>query len=463
MTVVERALEELREALGPKGYMECPEDMAPFLRPWRGSIQGHADLVILPATTSEVAECIGICAKAGLSVTTQGGNTGLVAGQIPAAGVLLSTKRMRAIRHISTADDVIVVEAGATLLEVQEAALQADRLFPLSLAAEGSATIGGIVSTNAGGTAVLRYGNARDLVLGVEVVCADGSVLHGLRTLRKDNSGYDLKQLFIGSEGTLGIVTAVSLKLFPVPQARATALLAVEDAQDAVALLERAKVIAAGQLDAFELISGLGIALAAEHVPSVRSPFSQPVAWAVLVEVAGMNEAHVADAMSILVEEAYEAGLVTDGVIAHSATQRSELWLLRETQSEAQKAEGLPLSFDVSLSINSLGAMLGSLSDAVRGICPGARAMPFGHLGDGNIHYNLILPRETSGGACEQITRIVHDLVMADNGSISAEHGLGRVRTAEAARFKSSAELKLHRILRQALDPHRLLNPDVLF
>jgi FAD/FMN-containing dehydrogenase len=457
----------LKAALGEGGWSEDPERLAPKLVEWRDRWRGTTPLLALPANTAAVAAVIGLCAEAGVAVTPQGGNTGLVGGQIPQGEILLSTERLRAVRDVDRLDDVMVVEAGLTLAAAHEAASGVGRRFPLDLASEGSATIGGLVSTNAGGTAVLRYGTMRGLVLGLEAVLPNGEVWNGLRRLRKDNTGYDLKQMLIGAEGTLGVVTAAALRLSPVLTSRAVAMVAVETPAAAVALLVRAKDAAGGEVEAFELISRLGVELAVRHLPGLRDPLAVPSPWVVLIEIASARPGAAEAALESLLASALEEGLIIDAAVAQSGEQAKALWALREGQSAAQKPEGPAWKHDVSAPISAIARFLEEASDALRRRWPGVRVDAFGHLGDGNIHFDILAPpggdHAAHAAARDEAARLVHDLVAALGGSISAEHGLGTMKTAEAMRYKSPVEIAALRALRAALDPRRIMNPRVLF
>lgn len=457
----------LRDLLGPKGWSDDQSLIAPRLNDWRGRWRGHSSLLAAPASTGEAAAVIRLCVQHRVPVTPQGGNTGLVGGQLPQGELLLSTHRLRAIREVSPLDDCIKVEAGVTLLETQQEAAATGRLFPLSLAAEGSATIGGAIATNAGGIAVLRYGMMRDLVLGIEAILPDGSVFNGLKRLRKDNSGYDMKQLLIGAEGTLGLVTAATLRLFPTIRARATGVAGLRSADDALLFLARAKALAGGFIEAFELMSRRNVELAERHIPGVRDPLDQPHAWYVLVELSGPDEEAAAAAMEQLLGAAFEAGTISDAAIAQSDQQRTDFWRIREEQTAAQRAEGASWSHDISVPVSRVPEFLSRAAGAVAAFWPGARPIPFGHAGDGNIHYNVVQPEGSDpaafAAAADGGAQIIHALAVELGGSISAEHGLGRMKTAEALRYKSAAEIQAMRAIRIALDPHRIMNPGVLF
>ncbi|MEJ0025566.1 MAG: FAD-binding oxidoreductase [Rhizomicrobium sp.] len=449
-------LARLKAAAGPKGFSEDPAEIAPHLEEWRSKYHGRSSLLLRPATTPEVSALLAICNETHTAVVPQGGNTGLVGGQIPFDGeVVLSLARMNKLRGLDAAAHTITVEAGMILAQVQKAADEAGLLFPLSLAAEGSATIGGNLSTNAGGVAVLRYGMARDLALGLEVVLADGRVLGLLRTLRKDNTGYDLKQLFIGAEGTLGVITAAALKLFAKPAARATAFVALPSPAAAVALLGRMQEATGGLVSAFEILPRAGLELVLAHMPGARDPLSKPSPWYVLVEAGGGSD----------LNGAFETALADadDAVIASSEAQRAALWALRENMSEAQKREGASIKHDVSVPVSAIPDFLVAATAAVLKAIPGARPVSFGHIGDGNIHFNFSAPKEGDAAAFlarwEEVQRIVHDVVRDFGGSISAEHGIGVQKRDQLPRYKSAAELDVMRMLKRMLDPGNILNP----
>ena len=461
------AFDRLEAALGPGGWSQDPARIAPKLVEWRDRWRGATPFLALPATTNQVAAVIGICAEAGLAVTPQGGNTGLVGGQIPQGEILLSTERLKAFRDIDIADDVLVAEAGVTLTEVHEAALKVGRRFPLDLASQGSATIGGLISTNAGGTAVLRYGTMRGLVLGLEAVLPGGEIWNGLRRLRKDNTGYDLKQLLIGAEGTLGVVTAAALKLYPVLASRAVAIAGVASPAAAVDLLKLAKEASGGELEAFELICALGMEMAAAKKIGARLPLDSRPPWYVLIETASPRDDVAKRVLEDLLGEALSRDLTEDAVIAASEAQAQALWALREGQSEAQKGEGPVWKHDVSLPISRVADFIDQAGQALAARFPGVRIDAFGHVGDGNIHYDVLAPiggdQARHAEARQAGARIVHDLVNSLGGSISAEHGLGIMKTEEARRYKSPVEVAALEAVRLALDPKGIMNPRVLF
>jgi FAD/FMN-containing dehydrogenase len=460
-------LDRLKTALGEGGWSQDPERLAPKLTEWRDRWTGSTPLLVSPRTTAQVAEVVGICAGAGVAITPQGGCTGLVGGQIPQGEILLSTERLTCVRDVDTLDDVLEVEAGVTLTGAHEAALAAGRRFPLSLASEGSATVGGLISTNAGGTAVLRYGTMRNLVLGIEAVLPNGEVWNGLKRLRKDNTGYDLKQLLIGAEGTLGVVTAASLKLFPLLVSRAVAFAAVASPADAIVLLNRAKAETGGAVEAFEIIGRLGIELAIAHLPGAREPLESRPPWCVLIEIAGAVTGEAEAALERLLEGALADGLIADAAVAQNEAQAKAFWALREGQSAAQKPEGPAWKHDISVPISRIADFLNEAGRTLAARFPGVRIDAFGHVGDGNIHYDVLGPVGGAAGAHaasrDAGARVVHDLVVSLGGSISAEHGLGTMKTAEALAYKSPVEVAALRAVRAALDPGRIMNPRVLF
>ena len=469
------ALEQsLKDIVGDGQVLTAAADMAPYLTDWRGRYTGSALCVVRPGSTEEVAEVVARCAEAGVAIVPQGGNTGLVGGATPLPSgseergqVLMSLGRLNRIRAVDLDNNTITVEAGCILQQVQRAAFDAGRLFPLSLAAEGSATIGGNLSTNAGGVQVLRYGNMRELTLGLEVVLADGRVWNGLRGLRKDNTGYDLKHLFIGAEGTLGLITAAVLKLFPSPRATAVAWVALADPAAAVALLRRLREQCGERVSAFEIVGRPALELVLEHIPDARDPLPEPHAWQVLVELSDALAGFDLDAaLESVLDAEIEAGRVQDVVMAKSGTQAAALWRLRENISEAQKIEGISIKHDIAVPVSAIAEFIKRADDALTSRFPGVRIVCFGHIGDGNLHYNQSKPAalanadfiEQSGA----VNRIVHDLVHELSGSISAEHGLGQLKRLEIRRYKSEVELDQMRRVKRALDPSDLLNPGKL-
>ena len=451
-------------AVGDSGVVIDPADIAPYVRDWRGNYVGKTALVVRPANTQEVANIVKLCAETGTPIVPQGGNTGMVGGGVPDASgnaIVLSLTRMNRIRAIDLNNDAMTVEAGCILAAVQEAALSNNRYFPLSLAAEGSCTIGGNLSTNAGGTAVLRYGNARDLVLGIEAVTSDGKIWNGLKALRKDNTGYDLKHLLMGAEGTLGIITAAVLKLFPKPQCTCTSLVAVPDPAAAVELLATIKSAMGDRLTGFELMSRVCLDHVIKHFPATTEPFSARHDWQVLVELTDtLKDARLQDALSVTLEPAFANGQALDAVIAMSEAQSQALWNIRECIPEAEKLQGRSVKHDISVPISRVAEFL-QRGDAELGAkFPNARVICFGHIGDGNLHYNLSFPGQI---ASEEQTRdannIVYQLVERLAGSISAEHGLGQMKRDEITRHKSVVELDMMRAIKAALDPNGIMNP----
>ena len=460
-------LQAFADAIGVEHVLTRDDEVAPYLTDWRGRYHGRARAVLRPADAPAVAEVVRLCAQAGVPVVPQGGNTGLCGGATPLAdgrAVVLSLGRLNRIRALDPDNDTLCAEAGCTLAAVQTAAEGAGRLFPLSLASEGSCTIGGNLSTNAGGVQVLRYGNARDLVLGIEVVLPDGRLWSGLRGLRKDNTGYDLKQLFIGAEGTLGVVTAAVLKLFPAIRARATAWVAVPDPRAAVALLRHLRATCGDRVSAFEIVGCNALELVLEHIPGARAPLAGRRAWSVLVELSDTLADGGLDA--VLARElsaALEAGLVSDAVLARSVAEARALWALRENISEAQRIEGISIKHDISVPVGRIPEFLERAERALSAAWPGLRIVAFGHIGDGNLHYNLSKPLAADNAAfvarTAEVNRIVHELVVALGGSISAEHGLGQLKRDEVLNYKSAIEMEMMRGIKRALDPAGLMNP----
>ena len=464
------AIESLRAAFSGRLITDTA-DQEPFLVDWRRRYFGRALAVALPDSVEDVAAVVRWCAERRVPIVPQGGNTGMSGAATPddsGRAVVLSLARLAKVRAIDTVNNSITAEAGCTLDAVRQAAAGAGRLFPLSLPSEGSCTIGGNLATNAGGTAVLRYGNSRELCLGLEVVTAEGEVWNGLRGLRKDNTGYDLRDLFVGSEGTLGVITAATMKLYPQPAAQITAIAAVDDPHAALRLLEMAQGKLGSSLTAFELISDLCLELVARYFPDCQKPFRQASPYVVLLETSDSeSEAHANAAFESLMEAALEAGIVSDAVVAQSLAQSQSMWKLRELVSEAQSAEGKNIKHDISVPISSIGTFIDETSALIELAFPGIRMVVFGHLGDGNLHYNVSPPVDRTGAEHEDwfiglqpaINLLVHDAVAAANGSISAEHGLGQLRRDEAARYKSPVEKALMRKLKAAFDPLGIMNP----
>jgi FAD/FMN-containing dehydrogenase len=454
-------LSRLIDVVGSRHAIRDPGEMDGYMREWREIWHGRSPLVLRPASTQEVSRILAIASETGTAIVPQGGNTGLVGGQIPhetGDEVVLSVDRMTRIISVDAADNTMTVEAGATLRSVQDAAAAEGRLFPLSLASEGSCRIGGNLSTNAGGLNVLAYGNARDLCLGLEVVLADGRVWNGLRRLRKDNTGYDLKNMFIGAEGTLGVITAAVLKLFPRPRRYETAFAAVPSTEAAVGFLALAREMSGNRLTAFELLPAIAMDFTVRHM-GVRHPLPDGSPWYVLCELADPP----ADAFAEIFEEAMAKGLATNAVVAQSLAQRSELWTMRELMPESQKHEGGSIKNDVSVPVSAIPAFIAEADAAVERLIPGARIMAYGHAGDGNIHYNVSQPIGADKKAFldrwDDVNDVVFEVVLHYGGSISAEHGIGRLKRARMTGIKSPVELSLMRGLKQLLDPSGILNP----
>lgn len=464
-------LDLCRAAIGSQHVLTETDDKAPFLTDWRRRYTGDALAVLRPGSTQEVAAVVHACHAHGMAIVPQGGNTGLCGGATPAAGeaaangvVVLSLQRLNRVRQVDPLNNTVTVEAGVILQQLQDAAREHDRLFPLSLAAEGSCTIGGNLSTNAGGTGVLRYGNTRDLCLGLEVVTATGEVWDGLRGLRKDNTGYDLRDLFIGAEGTLGIITAAVMKLYPAPRARVTALAALESPRDALTLLSIAQSHAGSMLTGFELMSKLCMTLVTRHYPQLRYPFAQAYPQLVLLELSDSeSEEHARAIFETMMTAAFDAGVVVDAVVAESVQQSRDFWNLREHIPLAQVEEGKNIKHDIAVPISRVAEFIETTDDLLQTVFPGARMVTFGHLGDGNLHYNVSPPEGGDHDAFlsnqDTVNRIVHDSVHRFNGSISAEHGLGQLKLGENARYKSGVELALMRAIKQTFDPRGLMNP----
>ena len=460
-------LERIKAVVGPKGWIADAADIAPYLEEQRGAFHGATPLVVRPATTAEVAAVVELCAASRTPIVPQGGNTGLCGGAVPhehGGELLLSLSRLNDIRAIDSANNTITVEAGCVLADIQAAAAAANRLFPLSLAAEESCQIGGNLSTNAGGTSVLRYGSARALTLGLEVVLPDGRVWDGLRGLRKDNSGYDLKQVFIGAEGTLGLITAAVLELFPRPRSSVCALIAVRDVAAGVELLHIVRETSGDAVSAWELIPRIGLEFTLRHVSGITEPLERAYSWYVLAEWSWSRAEHeLRDTVAETLGAAQESGLVLDAALAASEAQAQALWRIRETLPEAEKHEGSAIKHDISVPLSRVAEFVDQASAAVRREVADARIVAFGHLGDGNIHFNLQQPAGGDGESFlarrDVINRVIHDIAVSLGGSVSAEHGIGRLKREDMRRYKSEAELDLMRALKQALDPDGIMNP----
>jgi FAD/FMN-containing dehydrogenase len=457
----------LREILGSEDLLTAPNDCAPYLSDHRHLYQGRALAVALPRSVAEVAAILALCNATRTAVVPHGGNTSYCGAATPdesGTQLVLCLKRLNHIRSLDPANYSLVAEAGCILAQVQRAADEADRFFPLSLGSEGSCQIGGNLSTNAGGTSVLRYGMMRELVLGLEVVLPDGRVLEGLSGLRKDNTGYDIKALFLGAEGTLGVITAATLKLFPKVRGQACVFAAVPDIAASVTLLGRLREASGDRLSSFELIPRIGVELTTRHIPGVSDPLAAPYEWYVLAE---LTSARAAEGLDGVLEEACAAalaeGLVLDAVLTRSERERAALWKLRESIPEAQRKEGASLKHDISLPIDALAQFVAQAGAWLTANVPEGRLIAYGHVGDGNLHFNL---SQRSGADAAQllareakIRRFVHDLVRQFGGSFSAEHGIGRLKVAELERYASAVELELMRAVKRAFDPHGIMNP----
>lgn len=460
-------LNRFRAAIGAAHVLTGADDTAPYLTEWRDKFVGRAAAVLRPGTPHEVAEILGIANSACVGIVPQGGNTGLVGGQIPferGNEIVVSLSRLKAVRGVDTGGGVIFAEAGLTVAEVQAVAEAQGRLFPLSLASEGSCQVGGVLSTNAGGINVLAYGSARALTLGIEVALPDGRLWNGLRSLVKDNTGYDLRDLFIGAEGTLGIITAAALKTVPRPAETATAVLAFASLASVHDLFRRLDSVASGRLTAFEFMSAGIVDFAVKHMPGVRRPLDVSAPWYVLAELSsGAADGTTRTAFETVLSAAITRGDVLDASLAASQAQAEDFWRLREGMSEAQKFEGGSIKHDVSVPLSRMAEFIERANAVVAKIVPGARPVPFGHFGDGNVHYNVSQPpgadRAQYLALWDTMNGAIHALVTDMGGSISAEHGIGRLKRAELAATKSAVELDLMRAIKQALDPHGIMNP----
>ena len=456
-------IDQLKAIVGTGAWKTDPAELQGNLTEWRGEVIGNTPILVAPRSTEQVSEVVRTCAAAGAAVVPQGGNTGMCAGAVPDESgdqVVLSLERMNQIRDVDAANFSMEVEAGCVLQSIQDAARAVDRYFPLSLGAEGSCQIGGNLATNAGGINVIRYGTARALVLGLEVVLADGSVLNGLRSLRKDTAGYDLKQLFIGSEGTLGIITAATLRLFPCPGETSTALLAIRNSGDAVRLLANLRGSLEDRIEAFELVSEPVFALVEKYVPGAKLPFGESFPWYVLVEAATGGEPEVLENALL---NAADASLVLDAVIAKNTGEADRLWALRHSIAEAERHHGKGLKHDISVPIGKMQDFLVRGEALLAQLLPDAGLLAFGHVGDGNLHYNVTLPRELVPAEAEtaagRVTSAIYDLVAEMGGSFSAEHGVGRLKRQYLRQYRAGAEFDLMKRLKALLDPHHILNP----
>lgn len=451
-----------KDLLGPKGWSDDPEKLAAAATPWRGTYQGETPLIARPASTAEAGALVKLCAQHRVAITPQGGNTGLVDGGTPHGEICVSMTRMTALRETDRFNNSLTIEAGATLVSAQAAAEAAGRLFPLSLGSEGTATIGGLISTNAGGVAVLRYGMMRDLILGLEVVLPSGDIWDGLSGLRKNNTGYDLKHLFAGAEGTLGLITAATLKLFPQVQS-ASAWVICASAEDVVSLLAAVQGKAGDSVTSFEIIPANAVDMVIADIPSTRDPMPSNAPWRVLIEISQPTEDHARALLESALGAAAETGLIQDAVIAANETQAKSFWHIRESIPLSKRAYGTALNQDIAVPVSRIPAFITACNAAVRAVLPPADFVIFGHVGDGNLHYSVVEP---AGAAAPQlkaaeaaITRTIFDTVMAHGGSISAEHGVGRLKLDELARLRPAAATDTMRAIKRALDPLNIMNP----
>jgi FAD/FMN-containing dehydrogenase len=467
LPATDRLLDAIRAIVGPSGMLTEPSDTASYAEDWRRLYRGRTPAVVRPATTQELADVVKLCAAAGSRLVPQGGNTSMVGGAVPAedgSEIVLSTARLTRIRDLDPVDLTLTIEAGVTLKAAQVAASDAGCLLPLSISSEGSAQIGGVLAVNAGGNNTVRYGNARDLVLGLEVVLPDGEIWNGLRKLRKDNTGYCLRQLFVGSEGTLGIITAAVLKLAPQPREMAVALCGVSSPEEALTLFTRFQAHDPAAISAFEYMSGPGMGFVLKHIEGASLPLAEPAPGYVLVELATPRpDAGLRGAMETVLERALEDGIVLDAALAESEAQRAAIWRLREEHSEAQKREGASVKNDVSVPVSKVPAFIRQATAACQALIPGVRAVPFGHMGDGNIHFNLEQP-EGSDAAWflaqdHAIMDAVNEVVRAYDGSFSAEHGIGKLKPYMMPDWRGGAELALMQRIKAALDPQGIMNP----
>ncbi|GLQ06532.1 FAD-binding oxidoreductase [Sneathiella chinensis] len=459
-------IEKLAAIVGPKGLITDEKDMGGFLTEWRDKYQGKALAIALPDSTEQVAEIVRLCAETGTPIVPQGGNTGLVGGSIPFDGgdeLILSLRRMNKVRDVDAGSGTLTVDAGCILADLQKVAEEHGFMFPLRIGSEGSCQIGGNISTNAGGVQVLHYGNTREQVLGIEAVLPDGQVWDGLTSLRKDNTGYDLKQLFIGAEGTLGIITGAVVKMYPRPRYQQVAMIAIPDPAAAVSFLGLARRLSGDQVTAIELIPRIAIDLVVRHVPDFTDPMPAPYDWQILVELSSSATPDLKGLMESILEEGFEAGVVLDAIIPDSIAQQERLWMLREEISGAQKPEGGSIKHDISVPVSKIPDFIKAADEAVDKVVPGFRPVTFGHIGDGNLHYNPLQPvgmdKQEFLGKWEEVSRTVHDIAASFRGSISAEHGIGRMKKNDLPRYKQAVEIDMMRKIKAALDPQGIMNP----
>jgi FAD/FMN-containing dehydrogenase len=467
MTISHTTLDRLRTIVGPDGFLESEADLAPYITDHRKLYRGSTPIVLRPNSTEQVAQILKLCNEANVAVVPSGGNTGYCGGATPSedgSQVVVSLTRMRKIRQLDALNYTLTCEAGCILAEIQQAAEQAERFFPLSLGSEGSCQIGGNLSTNAGGTSVVRYGMARSLVLGLEVVLPDGRVLDSLRALRKDNTGYDLRNLFIGAEGTLGIITAATLKLFPQPKTVVTAIVALSSLEAAISLLATLRSASGDAIVTYEVMPRIVIDFELRYLNDITDPFDKRHDWYVLVEVqsARVDEA-LTDSIELSLGNAIETGVIQDAVVAQSEAQRTAFWRIRERIPDGERQAGSSIKHDVSVPITDIPALVQEGSAAMLQFVPDGQVISFGHLGDGNLHFNLCLPDQYDRAAIDaltpQVNRAVHEIVAKYRGSIAAEHGIGKLKRDELAHYKSPVEMDVMRAIKHALDPKGLMNP----
>jgi FAD/FMN-containing dehydrogenase len=467
MPISAAILDRLRTLAGAEGYLDQPTDIAPYVVDHRKLYRGVTPLVLRPATTQQVSDILTLCYAENIPVVPSGGNTGYCGGATPSddgSQVVLSLSRMRKVRSVDALNYTMTVEAGCVLAELQSTAEQADRYLPLSLGSEGSCQIGGNLSTNAGGTSVVRYGMARSLVLGLEVVLPDGRILDSLKALRKDNTGYDLRDLFIGAEGTLGIITAATLKLFPRPRTVVTAMVALKSLDAAIELLAQLRTASGDGIVTYEVMPRIVIDFELHYLKGITDPFDKQHPWYVLVEVhSARDDAALSAAIESSLGEAIEAELISDALVAQNEAQRAAFWAIRERVPEGERHAGASIKHDVSVPVTDIPSLVKEGSAAMLSIVPNGRIVSFGHLGDGNLHFNLSQPADRDRAAFEaltpQVNRAVHDVVMKYRGSIAAEHGIGKLKRNELAYYKSAVEMDVMRAIKRALDPKGLMNP----
>ena len=467
MKKYDEGLKSIRELLGQEGVVE-KDNHEPYITEWRGLWRGNCSLIARPVSTQEVSGVVKICNEHNISIVPQGGNTGLVGGAVPNGGIVISTQRMQRIIDVDPINMTLTCEAGCILKDLQTASENAGRLFPLSLAAEGSCSIGGNLSTNAGGIQVLRYGNTRDLVLGIEVVLPNGEVWNGLRALRKDNTGYDIKHLFVGGEGTLGIITSAILKLFPAHKQKETALVAVSKVSDAIELLSKITSAAGDSLTAFELMNNYSFNLPIKYINGIRQPFTNKHNWYILIELTSPQEGRN---LRAIIEKtlltAVDQKVVEDAILAETLNQAQDFWKIRESIPEAQGEEGGSIKNDITVPISKIPEFLNRANKIVETIIPNIRPLSFGHAGDGNIHYNLTQPedmdRKTFLNQWHIITNAINEIVADLNGSFSAEHGIGQLKIKELQQYRPGIEVQLMKIIKHSIDPKNIMNPGKLF